>query len=103
MLLEELRIEYTPYYIHYYHSLIAVNQDYGDRPNLVKQLTEKIKERLEAKVKEVHAELLKKYMIESESVLHGWIMHYIKDDPKIKRQVEIIDINNERLFASASP
>jgi len=25
MLLEDLRIEYTPYYIHYYHSLTAVH------------------------------------------------------------------------------
>jgi hypothetical protein len=36
MLLEDLRMEYTPYYIHYYHSLCAVHQDYGDRPRLVK-------------------------------------------------------------------
>ena len=35
MLLEDLRMEYTPYYIHYYHSLTAVQQDYGDRPRLV--------------------------------------------------------------------
>lgn len=36
LLLEDLRMEYTPYYIHYYHSLTAVYQDYGDRPRLVK-------------------------------------------------------------------
>ena len=36
MLLEDLRMEYTPYYIHYYHALCAVHQDYGDRPRLVK-------------------------------------------------------------------
>lgn len=35
MLLEDLRMEYTPYYIHYYHSLTAVVQDYGDRPKLM--------------------------------------------------------------------
>jgi hypothetical protein len=29
--------------------------------------------------------------------LHAWITHYI-DDPEIKKQVEMIDINNERLF-----
>jgi hypothetical protein len=55
MLLEDLRMEYTPYYIHYYHSLTAVYQDYGDRPKLAKQLKDKIKERLEMKCKEVHA------------------------------------------------
>ena len=25
MLLEDIRMEYTPYYIHYYHSLVAVH------------------------------------------------------------------------------
>ena len=85
MLLEDIRMEYTPYYIHYYHSLTAVHQDYGDRPKLVKQLTDKIKERLETKCAEVHAELLKKYMIESPQTLHDWISHYVKEDPLIKR------------------
>lgn len=85
MLLEDLRMEYTPYYIHYYHSLTAVHQDYGDRPKLVQQLTEKIKERLENKVQEVHQEILKKYMIESESKLHEWITHYMKEDEEIKK------------------
>ena len=36
MLLEDMRMEYTPYYIHYYHSLTAVHQDYLDRPKLIK-------------------------------------------------------------------
>jgi hypothetical protein len=36
MLLEDIRMEYTPYYIHYYHSLVAVHLDYGDRPKLAK-------------------------------------------------------------------
>ena len=91
MLLEDIRMEYTPYYIHYYHSLIAVNQDYGDRPKLAKQLTDKIRERLESKCKEVHAQLLKKYMVPDEKTLHDWISHYMKEDLYIKRQVEVID------------
>lgn len=78
-------MEYTPYYIHYYHSLQAVHSDYGDRPRLVLELTEKIKERLDTKINEVHADLLKKYMVESETTLREWIVHYIKDDPYIKR------------------
>lgn len=73
MLLEDLRMEYTPYYIHYYHALCAVHQDYGDRPRLVKQLTDKIKERLDSKIAEVHSELLKKYMVDDEKTLHDWI------------------------------
>jgi hypothetical protein len=47
LLLEDLRMEYTPYYIHYYHSLTAVHQDYHERPKLAKQLVAKIKERLD--------------------------------------------------------
>lgn len=103
MLLEDLRMEYTPYYIHYYHCLTAVHDDYRDRPKLVKQLTEKIKDRLESKVKEVHAELLKKYMVDSEATLRDWIAFYMKDDPNIKRQVELIDANHDYLFANPTP
>jgi hypothetical protein len=103
LLLEDLRMEYTPYYIHYYHSLTAVHQDYGDRPRLVRQLKDKIRERLEAKCSEVHGELLKKYMVESQEKLHDWISHYMKDNPDIMRQVELIDRNNELLFAGETP
>eukprot|EP00347_Sterkiella_histriomuscorum_P015111 403358280 len=96
IILEDLRIEYTPYYIHYYHSLQAVNQDYHSRPKLVESLTKKIQERLALKTDEVHQSILKKYMIDSQQ-LHDWISHYI-DDPQIKKQVDVIDVNNERLF-----
>ena len=41
-------------------------------------------------------------MIESEATLHTWISHYVKEDPEIKRQVDIIDKNNEYLFGSDS-
>lgn len=54
LILEDLQLEYTPYYIHYYHSLSAIRHDYSDRPKLLAQLTKKIRERLEEKVKEVH-------------------------------------------------
>ena len=55
LLLEDLRMEYTPYYIHYFHALTAVYQDYSDRPKLAKQLRDKIKERLDTKCADVHA------------------------------------------------
>ena len=35
-------------------------------------------------------------MIDSQT-LHDWISHFI-EDPIVRRQVEIIDVNNERLF-----
>ena len=100
LLLEDLRMEYTPYYIHYFHALTAVYQDYSDRPKLAKQLRDKIKERLDAKCAEVHALLLKKYMVESPQTLHEWITHYIKADREVARQVDLIDKNNDRLFSS---
>ncbi|CDW76168.1 UNKNOWN [Stylonychia lemnae] len=89
-------MDYTPYYIHYYHSLKAIQQEYRTRPKLIQDLTQKINEKLNDKIIEVQQELLKKYMIE-ERTLHSWIDHYISD-PSIKSQLDLIDINNDRLF-----
>jgi len=35
LVLEDLRIDYTPYYIHYYHSLKAIQNEYRTRPKLI--------------------------------------------------------------------
>jgi hypothetical protein len=52
-ILEDLRIEYTPYYNHFYQMLVALGNDYQDKPTLQRKLREKIKDRLEAKVEEI--------------------------------------------------
>ena len=51
----------------------------------------------------MHAQILKKYMVDSEGKLHEWITHYMKEDPEVRRQVEIIDRNNELLFGGPRP
>lgn len=37
-ILEDLRIEYTPYYTHYYHMLVTLQKEYSDKPILCKKL-----------------------------------------------------------------
>ena len=96
-ILEDLRIEYTPYYIHYYHVLTAIDQEYTDKPKIREDLRQKVHDRLDSKLKEVHADIIKRYMIDSERVLHDWIKHYL-DDPVVKRQVDLFNINNDKLF-----
>lgn len=51
----------------------------------------------------MHLQILKKYMVEDEAKLAEWIQHYMKEDPEVKRQVEIIDKNNELLFGGPRP
>ncbi len=46
-ILEELQIQYTPYYTHYYHLIVAMHQENMDRPAICAALKEKIAERLE--------------------------------------------------------
>lgn len=47
--------------------------------------------------------MLKKYMVKDSQTLGEWIQYYMKDDPEIKRQVDIIDSNNDKLFAGEKP
>jgi hypothetical protein len=42
-------------------------------------------------------------MVESEEKLAEWIQNYIKTDPEVKRQVDIIDKNYDDLFAGLPP
>jgi hypothetical protein len=42
-------------------------------------------------------------MVEDSQTLHNWIEYYMKDDPEVKRQVDLIDINNDRLFSGEKP
>jgi hypothetical protein len=79
LILEDLRMDYTPYYIHYYHLLKALHQDYSDKPKLIENITKKIEDKLHDKVKDLHEEIVKRYMIDSESTLHSWISHYLND------------------------
>jgi len=54
IILEDLRIEYTPYYIHYYHLLTTLQHDYADKPKFIENLRLKIQDKLQSKLKEVN-------------------------------------------------
>ncbi len=47
--------------------------------------------------------MLKKYMVQDSETLGEWIKYYMKDDNEVKRQVEIIDSNNDKLFVGEKP
>ena len=42
-------------------------------------------------------------MLDSEATLKEWITKYMKDDPEISRQVQLIDENSDRLFKGEAP
>ena len=62
-ILEELRIEYTPYYTHFYHMLTALAAEYEDKPILQQKLRDKIKDKLEVKVEQIQEDIIEKYLI----------------------------------------
>ena len=95
-------MEYTPYYIHYYHLMAALKNDYSNKPKMIEHLTKKIQDKLSLKLKEVHEDIRKKYMLESDQFLHDWISHFL-DDPLIKKQVDLFDINDEKVFVKVEP
>ena len=41
-ILEDLMIDYTPFYQHYYHMLTALDKEYPGKPHLQEQLRLKI-------------------------------------------------------------
>eukprot|EP00353_Schmidingerella_taraikaensis_P003266 CAMPEP_0185576820 /NCGR_PEP_ID=MMETSP0434-20130131/7668_1 /TAXON_ID=626734 ORGANISM="Favella taraikaensis, Strain Fe Narragansett Bay" /NCGR_SAMPLE_ID=MMETSP0434 /ASSEMBLY_ACC=CAM_ASM_000379 /LENGTH=113 /DNA_ID=CAMNT_0028194181 /DNA_START=46 /DNA_END=387 /DNA_ORIENTATION=+ len=50
-ILEDLQMEYTPYYTHYYHLLAALQQEYRGKPVLQQKLTDRICNKLDEKSK----------------------------------------------------
>lgn len=52
-ILEDLRIEYTPYYTHFYHMLVALRSEYSEKPVLQRKLRDKIKDSLEQRVEQI--------------------------------------------------
>ena len=49
------------------------------------------------KAGEVHQQIVKKYNLKEEGMLHKWITHYMADT-EVATQIEIIDGNTEKLF-----
>lgn len=46
-ILEDLQMEYTPYYTHYYHLLKALQREYASKPILQQKLTDRLCNKLE--------------------------------------------------------
>lgn len=52
-ILEDLQMEYTPYYTHYYYLLAAIQQEYRGKPVLQQKLTDRIYDKLVAKTTKI--------------------------------------------------
>ena len=52
-ILEDLQMEYTPYYTHYYHLVTALQQEYSGKPILQQKLSDRLCNKLEEKSKEI--------------------------------------------------
>ena len=103
-ILEDLQMEYTPYYTHYYHLLTALQQEYRGKPILQQKLTDKICTKLEEKTKQIQNEIVEKYMVEGESPeLAAWIAHYCDEDANINRIINLFQINEDKLFLKHPP
>ena len=101
--LEDLHLEYQPYYVHYFHLITALQRDYGDRPQMVSRLKESIEKRLHEKTREVQHEVVVNKHLMSEKELSELIKKYISD-AEIERMVNLFDKNNLRVLeASEKP
>jgi len=53
LVLEDMRIQYTPYYNHYYQLLCAMDQEYSSKPHMRGKMKAKIAEKLEERTLEI--------------------------------------------------
>lgn len=53
-ILNDLKLEYTAYYVHYYHMLTAASQQYKDRPNILAKIRSVVTQRIEDRTEEIN-------------------------------------------------
>lgn len=53
LILEDMRIQYTPYYNHYYQLMCAMDQEYSSKPNMRAKMKGKIADKLEERTLEI--------------------------------------------------
>jgi len=53
LILEDMRIQYTPYYNHYYQLLCAMDQEYSSKPHMRAKMKDKIANKLEERSLEI--------------------------------------------------
>ena len=56
-LLDDLMIEYTPFYLHYFHMLCALDKEYPGKPNLQQELKLKIYARINDRSQQVQQQV----------------------------------------------
>jgi len=89
-ILEDLSLQYTPFYTHYFHILTAIEQEYGQtKPILAQKLRDKVNERLDEKTTDIQNAVVEKFMVDSVETLAGWITHYSKVSPQINKKVSL--------------
>ena len=105
VILEDMQMEYTPYYTHYYHLLNALPTEYRNKTILQQKLREKICAKLEQKTILIQESIVEKYLIEGGvNQLASWINFYCKKcfisvyfDEDNKQGVEKIDGDEHEL------
>jgi hypothetical protein len=53
LILEDMRIQYTPYYNHYHQLLCALDQEYSSKPHMRGKMKGKIADKLEERTLEI--------------------------------------------------
>lgn len=53
IILEDMQIQYTPYYTHFYHLLTVLEQEYASKPQMHAKLKARIAEKLEDRTTEI--------------------------------------------------
>ena len=103
-ILEEMQMEYTPYYTHYYHLLSALPTEYRNKTILQQKLREKICAKLEQKTMQIQENIVEKYLIEGGvNELATWINFYCKECSHVAAIVNLFQVNEDRLFLKTPP
>ena len=89
-ILEDMQMEYTPYYTHYFHLLTALPQEYKNKSILQQKLREKICSKLEDRTEQIQEEIVEKYMVQGGvKELAVWINFYCKECPRVAEIVNL--------------
>ena len=103
-ILEDMQMEYTPYYTHYYHLLTALPTEYRNKTILQQKLREKICAKLEQKTMQIQENIVEKYLIDGGvNELATWINFYCKACPQVAAIVNLFQINEDKLFLKTPP
>jgi hypothetical protein len=98
-ILGDLKLEYTAYYVHYYHLLTAASQQYKDRPNILAKIRDVVKRRIEDKTAETNQRIVEKYALADGEQLAALIGLHEKRSAGVRQAMEIFNREFENLCA----